>query len=459
MSALSKEQQLAEAKARAEGGADPAADIAALDTVDADGAPLDPGTDRRAAPADPAAPERQQPPTRGPFDRRRADIVSRFRTERVTEADAARDDISDFQRSGLPPEFEPIAQPRIDAAAEDDQPEPEAPAPAEPAPPPKVKLKVNGVEREATIDEIIALAQRAAASDDILGDAKKLRDELGAIVTDARTTVRRPDQPGHHAGEAPGHHAGGAEAQPEPAPAADQSPNQDDEIDALLEELAFGTDREKARTLLSNVVERRAATVAERVVENTLANDALRDQGARGQQALVDFLGDAKNADIATDPMARAAIEVKMYEQQRADIVALGIDPDQLPTAHGGKPTPGDIAQAHLWYRSKRFKVSSVQDMLTNAVKDFRDWKGTKPLAADPAPPPAPAAAPRVDITVDRAARRQSAPLQPARTAVPQRQPSAPAPAAPRDRSAIVEQMKLRTKGLPRRGGAAVPAA
>jgi len=60
-------------------------------------------------------------------------------------------------------------------------------------------------------------------------------------------------------------------------------------------------------------------------------------------------------------------------------------------------------------------------------------------------------------VNVDRAQRRAAISQQPTQASAPPRAAPPQQAPLPRDRSEIVAQMKQRTKGFPRSGGAAVP--
>jgi hypothetical protein len=90
--APNKAAQDAEAKARAEAGVDPAMTAAATDVID-DGARGDPQP--QAQPTEPAAPV--IPPVKAKYDDKRSEIIARWNTNRREQADAERDELSDFQ--------------------------------------------------------------------------------------------------------------------------------------------------------------------------------------------------------------------------------------------------------------------------------------------------------------------------------------------------------------------------
>lgn len=439
MPAPDKAAQDTEARARADAGVISGEGADALSVVD-DGAP---GAEPGAAPRQPTQaegePQRTAPPTRSPKDDARNAIVGRFRENRGQTEEA--DDISEFARSGMPPEFAENNAAVVDPAPVID-PEPAAPAaaaaepePAAPAAPAKVKVKVRGREFELTQEEILAEAQKSLAGESYLAEGKAKLDEID------RRLKATPD-PASQRGQTQQHPAAANNAEtadaPQPGPQDPQHP--EDKLGKLIEAIQFG-DPGDARTLLASTIAEGATAAADVAVNRALENGRLVDEGARTRKVLTDF--EEKHADIAKDPKARAVIEADVLEMQGEDLKALGIDLRQLRT-DGQPPTPGDLSEAHKWYRAKGFKVRSPGEMLESGLQNYLEWRGVKTKPADPEPP---ANNGGVTVIVDRAARREAIPQQPGRTAAPrqeQRQTTPP----PRDRSSIVQGEIARRNAL-----------
>jgi hypothetical protein len=431
--------QAAEADTRAKGAQGP---IPGGETEAAlgpgDGSPQDPGASAQPnnTGAQPDNTGRPAPTVRSKHDDTRAAITARFRADRN---EPETDDIQDFVRSGgLPEDFREAAAP---APAEnppenpEENPEENPPETREAPQPPTFKVKVNGKEMELSQEDLVKHAQIALASDSLLDTAKaKLKEinELQASIARAP----RPAQDGHQA--AP--ETQPAE-QPQPDPAA---PNQDEQIAKLIEAIQFGDDPAQARELLRNTIAGMAGAKPDQVrqeVQNALVNERMRDDGARTAKVLDSFKKD--HPEFATDKLAQAALERQMYDLQAEDLVALGLDPANL--VEGRATTPADIASAHKYYRANGHAVRPPDVLLNEAARAVGEWRGIKAPAtqADPANPDPQRGAPR--IVVNRDARREAVQQQPSRSAVP-RQPQQTA-AAPRDRSAIVEQMKANRAG------------
>lgn len=432
MTAPSKADQEAEATARQAAGTNPGEGADALVTIE-DGPALDPGAAPAAQSTEPE-PQRAAPPVKSKFDDKRNDIVARFRSDRGLEADGNRDEISDFARSGMPPEFEPPApvaeaepEPAADPAAPD--PIPDNPAAA----PQKYKVKVRGQEQELTLEELTAKAQIALAADTYLDEAKTRLNEVDALFRETRNKATRASQEPQHPA-APN----GTQSTEQPSTAAGDPQHPEDKMAKLVETMQFG-DPEEAKTRLQDTI---AGQVSE-AVQSTLQRQRFQDEGARTAKVLKDFQD--QHPDIAKDSKARAVIEADVVEQQLADIVALGIDPAKL-RPDGLSPTSTDIANAHRWYRNQGFKVRPPQELLETGMKNYLEWKG---VAAPKPAAPAAGAQPRVDVTVDRSARRAAIPQQPSRTVAPKQDARTQPTAQPRDRSSVVQAMANR-RSLPR---------
>jgi len=422
--ALSKADQEAESARRAAGDINPSDNVAALDVID-DGVRGDPGVIRTDTP--PA--DRSQPPEPPKFISKRDDIIARFRQDRATQVDADGDP-SGFERSGMPVlEDEPAPPP-------EPAPAPAAQEPAPTAPPAKVKVKVHGEEREISYEELIAKAQIALATENILDQAKQLKAEMQELVKGVKSN---PAQPGHQAEQRPP-----AEQVPQPN---DASSDQMDAVTKLIETIQFG-DPAEARDLLQNTIVSEVKRATDHAVEQRLQTDRLKDEGARTAKVIAEFR-DA-HPELAKDPRATAAIEYSVFELQRDDLIALGVDPAQIQTP-SGVVTPADIAMAHRWYRSEGYNLKNPKQILEEARDGYLAWRGDK-SPSPAAQAPGNKAPPVVEIAIDRTQRRAAIPQQPSRSGSP---PSAtPAPAqAPQNpeeaRSSVVQRM-AEARGRPR---------
>ncbi|MGP0093119.1 MAG: hypothetical protein ACLPKB_24740 [Xanthobacteraceae bacterium] len=401
----------------------------------ADEAPADPAADLSAPEAgeelsrrEPEAPDgapAPQPhkPAPGPFDLKRAEMAARFRSHRSeTDQEAAGDavQITALTHAGLPLE---LVQERVTAL----EPIPEAASepvpqqqPALPAESRRVTLLVRGQEQEFTEEEVRALAQKAAAGGDYLADARKTFDSAKALADEIQAT--RSAVAGTQAQQTNGDQ-----------PTAAEHPG--DPYREVLEAIQF-EDPAVAAGKLRQLIKAEASQQSEESLERT----RLADENARSQKILRDFMD--RHPDLANDPMASAAIEREIHRLQAADLAALGVPLEQLPDRG-----IGGLEDAHLWYRTKGFRVHSAQDLLTTARDNFLKWKAAgKPERKDPGNESA-GRGQQIVVAVDRQERRAAIPQQPARSAAPRPQPEGQGNGP--DRTAVVQAM-MRQRAKPR---------
>lgn len=403
-----------------------------------DGTPQDPGGTRQAHSGD-APPA----PTAKPYslsDEKRAKINARFRGNRSVEGESDGEHAARITTWPEAAEIQAQGEAPVAPAAPEPAPTPVA-APVAAEAPRTVKIKVLGEEKEVPLEEALAKAQTAYAADDYLGAAKRTLKQAEELFTDATNRVARSaPTDGHHVDQ----NRSQTTEQPQPAPA--DLRHQEDPYGKLLETMQFG-DPEEAKTLLRDTIVREASQVA----IHTNAQTRIAEDARRASEVVADF--ETKHQEIASDPMARAAIEANLYEQQAADLVGLNVDLNRI--RQDGRPaTPADIANFHQKLRAEGHRVRSPADLLTKATEKFLAWKGATPPAPvvpqpqqQPAPAPVQQGAPRVEISVDRSVRRAAIPQQPSRSAAPQ--PSPQQQAAPATRSAVVQRMKA-ARGVPR---------
>lgn len=442
-----KETQLAEALTREQAGTaiPPGETASALESGEG-ASPQDPlaGAPPQNPPAPADEPTERPAPKVGSFgDDKRAGITARFRTARTVATEEGQDELSDFTRSGgMPAEFREAAGLPVEEEAA--QPEPQAaPAPAVvPAAAPTLKLKVHGKDIELPVDQVVAQAQRALASDDILEEAKSKNRQLDAILEDARQRSGQRAAPGgiNQTDQ-------NSTRTTEPAPAApNESPDQDDTFGAVIESIQFGDPKDGGR-LLRETIGKEAARIATPIAQQAIAQARLQDEDKRGANVLKDFKD--QHPDLVNDPMASAAIERKVLDLQLEDFATVGLD---LSKVLNGRPaTAADIAQVHRWLRTEGQPVRSPETMLVTARDAFLQWKGVKQEPVVPTPPPSataqlqqqPPGTPRVTMSVVREQRRETIQPQPSRTTNPGTTAQQPAPQT-RDRSDVVTAMQKR---------------
>ena len=429
--APTKQQQMAEARRNNQANPRPVngQEVPSDPVADNTGPEGDPPVERQAR----AEPQHTEPAPRQQTVRKdaRDDIVKNFRESRNQQVDDDADEINRFTRSGMPPELlaledavlEPQDPLQDDDGAAEEIPEDE---PLEEAPPPKRKLIIRGKELEVTEEELIALAQKAAAGDDYLDEAKRKLKEVDELMKPLK--AGRDSQTQTQSGQNNQQQTGQDQQQVDDAHSVDP-------FRKLVEAIQFGDLEDAAKQFQTVVSTRTSQEDTRKIASEQLEQERMRNEAIRSQKILKDFEG--QHPDLAKDENAFAVMRARLIQLQRDDLKGLGLDEAQIPQS-------GDeIANWHMWYRQKGHSVRDVDVLLKTARDDFMNWKGVKEQPADPA-----RAAPRVEVTVDRQQRRTAIQQQPSRTVAPN--PDAITQAAPaRDRSAIVQDM-INARGKPR---------
>ncbi|MCA1458092.1 hypothetical protein I6F35_33705 [Bradyrhizobium sp. BRP22] len=281
-----------------------------------------------------------------------------------------------------------------------DQQQPAGPAvPAEVAPPepPKRKLKVNGQEREYSDEEVIALAQKAAAADDYLEQAKQKFNDARQVLETTRVHVSRQnpaDQPAPTAtdGDDP-----------------DEPQNPASPLKEVIKQIQYG-DPDEAEQLLGKTIAE-AATAAVRQVS---MSDRVQEDIASDLRAHDDFV--KKNPELASDPIAHSVIRDGLLTGYRDDLRKIGVPEEDIPT------DPSRLANEHRHHKLQGKPVRTVETLLNDAADRLTQWRGGTPRRETPTPPPS--TEPRVEVNLQRDDRRRAIPQQPQRANV---QSSAPA--------------------------------
>lgn len=282
------------------------------------------------------------------------------------------------------------------------------------APPVKRTLTVRGKAVEMTDDEILAAAQKTLAGDSYLEEARDLLQEAKQIKAE-------------RAGRAPQHPEGehNQRTQDDGQDDPDGERQHPDELEEAINDIQFGDPKEaaaKIRKVFKGVAEKEAD---EGQMKRLVKNDIAR------VQVVLKTFSDA-NPDIANDPIAAQAIEQFVYRLTRAEIEKLGdVDASKIPQ------NPAELANWHRFYRINGRSVSTAEALLEGAKGEYLKWKG---VSEQPKLPPIPAK-PRVEVNVDRSARRANIPNQPTRSVAPRSDAQA-RPTEGRSRSDTIMKMR-----------------
>lgn len=402
-----------------------------------------------------ATPKAPLPRQMTPADRSRMEIAARIRQRRNGGQDQGQgqeDDgsLEQAMRDELPPELaEAPPAAKREPAEEEGEAEVEVDASAQTPPPPpepsqpvaKRKLKVLGQEVELTQEEIESAARKTLAAEDYLEKARKRMEDASAIQQEVITLQRqllaeRAGQPPKSPGDATNTQTtDGADDQADGVESHD--PAQD-----VIETIQYGDPadaKEKLRAFIKAEAEQQA-----RAALTTNRNETELE---RSQRQLKEFQD--QNAELAADTMARNAIQGRIMELQRDDLLNLGYKAENLPI------DLSELANMHLRHRGQGHNVRQIGTLLTTARDDYVKWRGGPAQTQAPAAVPAQSqpqqqttqtSAQKVAVNVDRTDRRAVIPQQPKSSVTPRLEVPVQRSAAQNRQSAINKMINDRNR-------------
>lgn len=339
--------------------------------------------------------ERPKPVYMSPADQKRAEFAKRFK----------RDDDGDVPYNGNPndPEMAYGKFGREDGPEPEPEPQPEPQAREAPQGEKKFTIRVRGKELHLTEAELLERASKVEAADQYLDEGRNLLEQARDIRRN--NNAERTGEESHR----PEARTSTQDDERNPASATEDG-QRPDPLEQAIEEIQFGDPKEAAGKIRKVIADVSDESADQRQMNRLLQKDALTSVNAI--KAFKD-----QHSDLDED--AERWIENKLYDLQRAEIVSLGVvDADKIP-----KDTKA-LARWHQFYRVNGANVSDQAKLLTEAKGRLDKWRGVAPK---PAATQQRREAPRVEVNVDRNARRAAIPNQPSR-------PSAPVPDAAQQR-------------------------
>jgi hypothetical protein len=374
------------------------------------------------------------------FDRGRAEIAARFKEKRAAHGGQVEfhGDMRDPSQTYGP--YAPSAQMSDDGAQRTEEPghpahqqstgeeahTVQAPPSSDlrhPSPDSRlVKVKVHGREAWLPEDQVIAEAQKSLAAGNLLESAKEVLSGARGQMSDVRDRMSESGDPTFDL----------------------RHPTSDPYV-ALAHTLqlegpeAAGS---KLRQAIESETARARAEAARHVrVENELAVS---------QRAMQAF--EATHPELAADEFARDALTTQVHREINADIKA-AVDQGILTEV----PKTQDERNAlHTQLRAFAAPVARpIGNIFDAAGTKYATWRGGEKPTPRPAPPPnsqvgnrnaenpaSAAAAPRVELSPDRAQRRAHIPAQPTNGTVPPRPAPPPEQTTAGRRSAAIMAMR-----------------
>lgn len=365
---------------------------------------------------EPETEARHEPIRMSPNDLKRLEIAKRFKRNADGDEDAPfNGDPNDPEmrfgkvaRQTIEPEpGESIVGQRVEEPAPQDEPQPKL-----------TKLIVRGKDVWLTDAQILERAAKVEAADSYLEEGRSLLEQARRVNREQRTS---PDL--HHPEDQTG-------TQNDDLNVDDQSADQHpDELAQAIEEIQFG-DPKNAADKIRQVIDRAADQSADKRQKTRLINNDV----AKSQADLKAFMG--QNPDLAKDEVANVVLEKTMYDIYREDITKLGVDPAVIPT------DTTELANWHRFYRVEGKPVRTTAEALQEAKGRFDKWRGVTKQSPQPQ-----RQQPRVEVNVDRTARREAIQNQPTRAVAPRPDAVRQAPTR-KSRHDIIMDMR-RSRGRP----------
>jgi hypothetical protein len=355
--------------------------------------------------------ERRKPIYMSPSDEARQQIAKRFK----------RDDDGNVPFNGDP--NDPEMQYGKFGRAEEPEPEPGPEPEPEPARQQQQQeklytIKVRGKDVTLTEAQLLERASKVEAADSYLAEGRDILEQ----ARQARNAERDRSDP-----HRPEDRNNTQDDVQDPSLNADpQHPG--DELESAIEEIQYGDPKQAAGKIRTAISKEADKAADERQLQRLRAND-----NAKSGKAMKAFI--ESNPEIANDKRASQAMENELYDIQREEMIALGLDELKLP-----KSTT-DIALWHQFYRIHGHPVSAPDQMLNEAKSRFDKWRGV-PSNGQQSQQQRKPAAPRVEVNVDRNARRAQLPNQPTRTMTPPQLQRSQQQTGPKDRSSTIMDMR-----------------
>lgn len=357
---------------------------------------------------------RPKPIYMSPSDQKRAEMAKRFRRDEEGKVPYNGDpndpemQYGKFGRQDEPePEIEPEPAPAPQARQQEQQPEK------------KYTIKVRGQDVHLTEAELLERASKVEAADSYLDEGRNLLEQARQLRRENRE--RDPADP-----HRPEDRTNAQDDHTDPSLSADPQ-HPEDELEGAIEEVRYGTDSKEAAKKLRTAISKEADKAADdRQIQRLIGNDQ-----AKTNKAMKAFI--EANPDLASDEIASQVMEQQIYSIQREELKQMGIDESKLPKDNK------TLAQWHQFQRIHGHPVSSQEQILEKAKGRFVQWKGSTSATPQPAPRKD---APRVEVNVDRNARRAALPNQPTRSAAPPAQATRQNEGNQRSRSDVINQMR-----------------
>lgn len=378
-----------------------------------------------------------------PFDKNRQSIVEKLRAQRDQNDKTPSIDIpADMERRQVGPHIatrEDRTRPPAEEVAQQIDPE-NIPAPR------RVRLKVQGVEGEYDEEQVKEYAQIALASQDILNDAKAIKEREKAALQAAEERLAAVER-------LLANHSQSTQQKPTPTPvtAEDTKPATDEELDDIIDQIQTGDVKDAANALRkfgAQILEKAKADLGD-VRQTVTATIRQQQEDARVQnetnQVISAFA--AENDDFASSDMRMKVLIDETVDVMEENLKAINVTDETITNIARkfGVARQFAVGMATRMLRDKGYQLPDSAAVMRTAATRVREGLG---LAAPSArPQPAPVADPTPSIMADRIERKQAMSPQPRRANISPGADPAPEKSQEQRRIDAVRQMKAMRRG------------
>jgi hypothetical protein len=296
--------------------------------------------------------------------------------------------------------------------------------------PRKWKLKVNREDKDYTEDEVIALAQKAAAGDRYFEDGRRFYDEARRAAEESRRSRGAPNPEQQRT----------QQQRTEPNP-KDQ-PNPDDPLAAAFEKLQYGADPKEVSAEFRKALSPELQQTSRAASAEELDRQRMRDDLNKTVASYTKIK--EANKELFEQPHAERVMEGIMLDVLKDDLRKINVPEDRIPV------NPRELQDWHRHYRTKGYRVRDPDAVFGDVIGKYRNYRGLPDTSTgqqqQQRPPAARTSVPNVNarqpaVALNRDDRRASIPAQPARSAAP---PSAPQPSVAPEKSRLEAIARMR---------------
>lgn len=310
-----------------------------------------------------------------------------------------------------------------------------------------VKLKVHGKEEEVSLDDAIALAQIAKASDNMFNEAKRLLKLAEEQARSPRSSEQPEHQPGSPRSATTQPNPSEGQPAPEHQPVAGLDP---EKLAQIAERIQVGDAAEGAEALQELITEIAGKASKPSVTPEEIdqrVETRLRHQRTQEELDSAYKTFESEFPDVIARPLLRDAGLTALRSEMVKDLRAAGLTDEQIE--HAAQDN-NRLVSVHRDLRSRnKDGVRSYSEVFKATGKLLYDEFGFKPKSAERSSPPKAPTPPRAPIAdpaklQERIERKRAAPQQPRAAGVRAPVAAPPQQKSPRD---VIEMMR-RSRGF-----------